>query len=48
MATDQDHFQTRTNNANCSEKYYLFKSEKEWNLNHNPLFLDFLTGEKDL
>ncbi|MFW9258985.1 adenosyl-hopene transferase HpnH [Nostoc sp. CALU 546] len=48
-APDQDHFlhreQTR---ALFREILAPYKSgEKNWNFNHNPLFLDFLTGEKD-
>jgi hopanoid biosynthesis associated radical SAM protein HpnH len=48
-APDQDHFLAR------EQTHKLFKEilapfragEKSWNFNHNPLFLDFLTGEKD-
>ncbi len=48
-APDQDHFLAR------EQTHQLFKAilapfrsgEKSWNFNHNPLFLDFLTGDKD-
>ncbi len=48
-APDQDHFlrqeQTR---ALFREILSPFRSgKKAWNFNHNPLFLDFLVGEKD-
>ncbi|MGF1571144.1 MAG: adenosyl-hopene transferase HpnH [Nodosilinea sp.] len=48
-APDQDHFlrqeQTR---ALFREILSPFRAgQKAWNFNHNPLFLDFLTGEKD-
>ncbi|MEH1921721.1 adenosyl-hopene transferase HpnH [Nostoc sp.] len=48
-APDQDHFlhreQTRTLFRQILAPYK--SGEKNWNFNHNPLFLDFLTGEKD-
>ena len=48
-APDQEHFLAR------EQTHQLFKEilepfrsgEKAWNFNHNPLFLDFLTGDKD-
>ncbi|HIK46647.1 MAG TPA: adenosyl-hopene transferase HpnH [Leptolyngbyaceae cyanobacterium M65_K2018_010] len=48
-APDQDHFlrqeQTR---ALFRQILAPFRAgEKAWNFNHNPLFLDFLTGDKD-
>lgn len=48
-APDQDHFlkreQTRTLFRQILAPYKAGK--KKWNFNHSPLFLDFLTGEKD-
>ncbi|HYX14626.1 MAG TPA: adenosyl-hopene transferase HpnH [Nostoc sp.] len=48
-APDQEHFlhreQTRTLFRQILAPYKA--GEKDWNFNHNPLFLDFLTGEKD-
>jgi len=48
-APDQDHFlkteQTRALFRAILEP--LRSGKKHWNFNHNPLFLDFLTGEKD-
>ncbi|KGF72510.1 radical SAM protein [Neosynechococcus sphagnicola sy1] len=48
-APDQDHFlQREQTRALFREILAPFKSgQKNWNFNHNPLFLDFLTGEKD-
>lgn len=48
-APDQDHFLKREQTrALFREILAPFKSgQKKWNFNHNPLFLDFLTGEKD-
>jgi hopanoid biosynthesis associated radical SAM protein HpnH len=48
-APDQDHFLAR------EQTHQLFRAilapfragEKSWTFNHNPLFLDFLTGDKD-
>jgi len=48
-APDQDHFLAR------EQTHQLFKEilapfkagKKSWNFNHNPLFLDFLTGDKN-
>jgi hopanoid biosynthesis associated radical SAM protein HpnH len=48
-APDQDHFlkreQTRALFRQILSPYQAGK--KKWNFNHSPLFLDFLTGEKD-
>lgn len=48
-APDQDHFLKREQTrALFREILAPFKTgKKKWNFNHNPLFLDFLTGEKD-
>jgi hopanoid biosynthesis associated radical SAM protein HpnH len=48
-APDQEHFLKREQTkALFREILAPFKSgKKSWNFNHNPLFLDFLTGEKD-
>ncbi|MGJ3245219.1 MAG: adenosyl-hopene transferase HpnH [Elainellaceae cyanobacterium] len=48
-APDQDHFlQREQTRALFREILAPFKAgKKAWNFNHNPLFLDFLTGEKD-
>ena len=48
-APDQDHFLKREQTrALFREILAPFKAgQKKWNFNHNPLFLDFLTGEKD-
>jgi hopanoid biosynthesis associated radical SAM protein HpnH len=48
-APDQDHFLKREQTkALFREILAPFKSgQKTWNFNHNPLFLDFLLGEKD-
>lgn len=48
-APDQDHFLKREQTrALFREILAPFKAGKtNWNFNHNPLFLDFLTGEKD-
>ncbi|MBV9440897.1 MAG: adenosyl-hopene transferase HpnH [Candidatus Eremiobacteraeota bacterium] len=48
-APDQDHFlareQTRALFREILAPYT--KKRKDWSFNHSPLFLDFLTGEKD-
>jgi hopanoid biosynthesis associated radical SAM protein HpnH len=48
-APDQDHFlkreQTRLLLRQILSPWR--SGQKKWNFNHNPLFLDFLTGEKD-
>lgn len=48
-APDQNHFLKREQTkALFREILAPFKAgQKNWNFNHNPLFLDFLTGEKD-
>ncbi|MEC4803922.1 MAG: adenosyl-hopene transferase HpnH [Jaaginema sp. PMC 1079.18] len=48
-APDQDHFLKREQTkALFREILSPYKSgRKKWNFNHNPLFLDFLIGEKD-
>ncbi len=48
-APDQDHFLKREQTqALFREILAPYKSgKKRWNFNHNPLFLDFLTGVKD-
>lgn len=48
-APNQDHFLKREQTrALFREILAPFKAgQKNWNFNHNPLFLDFLTGEKD-
>ena len=48
-APDQDHFlQREQTKALFREILAPFKlGKKNWEFNHNPLFLDFLTGEKD-
>lgn len=48
-APDQEHFlsreQTRALFRNILMPYR--KGQKKWNFNHSPLFLDFLTGDKE-
>lgn len=48
-APDQDHFLKREQTRTLFREILApFKAgKKKWNFNHNPLFLDFLTGEKD-
>lgn len=48
-APDQDHFlQREQTRALFRDLLAPFKAgRKSWNFNHNPLFLDFLIGEKD-
>jgi hopanoid biosynthesis associated radical SAM protein HpnH len=48
-APDQEHFLKREQTrALFTEILTPYKTgKKNWNFNHNPLFLDFLTGEKD-
>jgi len=48
-APDQDHFLAREQTkALFREIFAPYRAgTKKWNFNHNPLFLDFLTGEKD-
>ncbi|MFQ4146079.1 adenosyl-hopene transferase HpnH [Chlorogloeopsis sp. ULAP02] len=49
LAPDQEHFLKREQTrALFREILAPYKAgTKNWNFNHNPLFLDFLTGEKD-
>jgi hopanoid biosynthesis associated radical SAM protein HpnH len=48
-APDQDHFLAREQTKALFREIFapLRAGTKKWNFNHNPLFLDFLTGEKD-
>ncbi len=48
-APDQDHFLKREQTRALFREILAPSSsgQKNWNFNHNPLFLDFLTGEKD-
>ncbi len=48
-APDQDHFlQREQTKALFREILAPFRAgQKKWSFNHNPLFLDFLTGDKD-
>jgi hopanoid biosynthesis associated radical SAM protein HpnH len=49
-APDQDHFLKREETRNLFRQIlapYRSGKKPNWNFNHNPLFLDFLTGEKD-
>lgn len=48
-APDQDHFLKREQTKTLFREILApFKAgKKKWNFNHNPLFLDFLIGEKD-
>lgn len=48
-APDQDHFLKREQTRTLFREILApFKAgKKNWNFNHNPLFLDFLIGEKD-
>ncbi len=48
-APDQDHFLKREQTRVLFRQILApYKSgQKQWNFNHNPLFLDFLTGERD-
>ena len=48
-APDQDHFLAREQTKQLFKAILApFRSgEKSWNFNHNPLFLDFLTGDKE-
>ena len=49
LAPDQEHFLKREQTRSLFREILApFKAgEKSWKFNHNPLFLDFLTGEKD-
>ncbi len=49
-APDQDHFLKREETRKLFRQIlapYRSGKKPNWNFNHNPLFLDFLTGEKD-
>jgi hopanoid biosynthesis associated radical SAM protein HpnH len=48
-APDQDHFLRREQTRSLFREILApFRAgQKNWNFNHNPLFLDFLTGDKD-
>jgi hopanoid biosynthesis associated radical SAM protein HpnH len=48
-APDQDHFLAREQTKALFREIFapLRAGTKKWNFNHNPLFLDFLTGERD-
>ncbi len=48
-APDQEHFLKREKTRSLFREILApYKTGKQrWNFNHNPLFLDFLTGEKD-
>jgi hopanoid biosynthesis associated radical SAM protein HpnH len=48
-APDQDHFLKREQTRSLFREILApYKAgQKNWNFNHNPLFLDFLIGEKD-
>ncbi len=48
-APNQDHFLKREQTRSLFREILapMKTGEKKWNFNHNPLFLDFLIGEKD-
>jgi hopanoid biosynthesis associated radical SAM protein HpnH len=48
-APDQDHFLQREQTRALFREILIpyTSGKKNWNFNHNPLFLDFLIGEKD-
>ncbi|MGB3613301.1 MAG: DUF3463 domain-containing protein, partial [Elainellaceae cyanobacterium] len=48
-APDQEHFLKREQTRALFREILapMSQGKKKWNFNHNPLFLDFLTGEKD-
>lgn len=48
-APDQEHFLERERTKALFREILapLRAGQKKWNFNHNPLFLDFLTGQKD-
>ena len=48
-APNQDHFLKREQTRKLFREILapMRAGEKNWNFNHNPLFLDFLVGEKD-
>ncbi len=48
-APDQEHFLKRDQTKQLFREILapLYSGQKKWNFNHNPLFLDFLIGEKE-
>ncbi|MCY7275455.1 MAG: DUF3463 domain-containing protein, partial [Phormidesmis sp. CAN_BIN44] len=48
-APNQDHFLKREQTKSLFREILapMKTGQKKWNFNHNPLFLDFLIGEKD-
>jgi len=46
-APDQDHFLGVTQTRELFKKAFASGNRKRWRLNHSPLFLDFLEGDKD-
>jgi len=46
-APDQDHFLGVTQTRELFKKAFAGGNRKRWRLNHSPLFLDFLEGDKD-
>ncbi len=46
-APDQDHFLGVTQTRELFKKAFANGNRKRWRLNHSPLFLDFLEGERD-
>jgi hopanoid biosynthesis associated radical SAM protein HpnH len=46
-APDQDHFLGVTQTRELFKKAFSGGNRKRWRLNHSPLFLDFLEGERD-
>jgi hopanoid biosynthesis associated radical SAM protein HpnH len=46
-APDQDHFLGVTQTRELFKKAFGSGNRKRWRLNHSPLFLDFLEGDKD-
>jgi hopanoid biosynthesis associated radical SAM protein HpnH len=46
-APDQDHFLGVTQTRELFKKAFGGGNRKRWRLNHSPLFLDFLEGDKD-
>jgi hopanoid biosynthesis associated radical SAM protein HpnH len=47
-APDQDHFLGVNETKALFTKVFEGGNRKKWRLNHSPVFLDFLTGERDL
>jgi len=46
-APDQDHFLGVTQTRELFKKAFANGNRKRWRLNHSPLFLDFLEGDRD-